>query len=36
LKRAQLGAILGWVNKQKVLTRRKITVTGVCMTEILV
>jgi hypothetical protein len=36
VKRAQLGAILGWVTKWEVLTRRKITVTGVRMTEILV
>jgi hypothetical protein len=33
VKRAQLG---GWVTRREVLTGRKITVTGVCMTEILV
>jgi hypothetical protein len=36
VKRAQLGAILGWVTKGEVLTRKKITVPGVCITEILV
>jgi hypothetical protein len=36
VKRAQLGAILGWVTNREVLTGRKITVTGVRMTEILV
>ena len=36
VKRAQLGAILGWVTKGEVLTRKKITVLGVRMTEILV
>jgi hypothetical protein len=36
VKRAQLGEILGWVTNREVLTGRKITVTGVRMTEILV
>ena len=36
IKRSQLRAILGWVTNREVLTRRKITVTGVSMAEILV
>jgi hypothetical protein len=36
VKRAQLGAILGWVTKGEVLTRKNFTVPGVRMTEILV
>jgi hypothetical protein len=36
IKRAQLGAILGWLTKREVLIGRKITITGVRMTEILV
>jgi hypothetical protein len=36
VKRAQLRAILRWVTKREVLTKKKITVTGVHMTEILV
>jgi hypothetical protein len=36
VKRAQLGENLGWVTRLEVLTGRKITVTGVRMTGILV
>jgi hypothetical protein len=36
VKRSQLRAILGWVTNREVLTRRKITVTRVCMAEIFV
>jgi hypothetical protein len=36
VKRAQLGENLGWVTRWEVLPGRKITVTGVRMTGILV